>query len=230
MLIPQKLQYKLLYNYNNQKSIVMKGVLYKWDELDENLEPKHFNKKIVLKIPFQILLNPELSLNEKLVLGLDFSLAGKLGFNQMSHTEVGKQLNLHSNIVGSCRRSLVKRGLLIKEGKKYTIRFDFLSIMDGKDLSSLDKRDIKIPFEIYNNNDLKTGEKLLWGEYNSISKGNRYYFAKREHAAKRLAVSVESVSNWTKSLYEKGLFREYKLVTGYCTHQRKIITVVFNQD
>ncbi|HFK5508608.1 TPA: hypothetical protein ACGZ9G_003746, partial [Elizabethkingia anophelis] len=149
----------------------MKGRLYEWCILDENLEPKHFNKKIVLKIPFQILLNPELSLNEKLVLGLDFSLAGKLGFNQMSHTEVGKQLNLHSNIVGSCRRSLVKRGLLIKEGKKYTIRFDFLSMMDGKDLSSLDKRDLKIPYEIYNNSDLKTGEKLLWSEYNSISKG-----------------------------------------------------------
>ncbi|MDE5430719.1 helix-turn-helix domain-containing protein [Elizabethkingia meningoseptica] len=208
----------------------MKGVLYKWDELDENLEPKHFNKKIVLKIPFQILLNPELSLNEKLLLGLDFSLINKLGFNQMSHIEVGKLLNLHPNIVGSCRRSLIKKGLLIKKGKIYTISVDFSSMMEGHDLSSLDKRDIKIPFEIYNNNDLKTGEKLLWGEYNSISKGYKYYFAKREHAAKRLAVSVESVSNWTKSLHEKGLFKEYKLEAGYCTHQRKIKTVVFNRD
>lgn len=230
MLIPQKLHCKSVYNYNNKKSIAMKVSLEEWNILDENLEPKHFNKKIVLKIPFQILLNPELSLNEKLVLGLDFSLAGKLGFNQMSHTEVGKQLNLHSNIVGSCRRSLVKRRLLIKEGKKYTIRFDFLSMMDGEDLSSLDKRDLKIPYEIYNNNDLKTGEKLLWSEYNSISKGYRYYFAKREHAAKRLAVSVESVSNWIKSLHEKGLFKEYKLEAGYCTHQRKIKTVVFDRD
>ncbi|AKH95409.1 hypothetical protein [Elizabethkingia anophelis] len=208
----------------------MRGQLYEWNILDENLEPKNFNKKIVLKIPFQILLNPELSLNEKLLLGLDYSLAGKLGFNQMSHIEVGKLLDLHPNIVGNCRRSLIGRGFLIKEGKKYTITVDFSSMMEAKGLSSLDKRDIKIPFEIYNNSDLKTGEKLLWGEYNSISKGFRYYFAKREHAAKRLAVSVESISNWTKSLYEKGLFKEYKLEAGYCTHQRKIITIVFDQD
>jgi len=91
------------------------------------------------------------------------------------------------------------------------------------------KRNIKLPIDVYSHKELKTGEKLLWGEYNSISKGEKEYFARREYTANRMNASVESISKWAKSLYEKGLFKKYEIVTGYYTHQRRIITCRFDK-
>lgn len=202
-------------------------------EFEEELET--LKRPLAIEIPFEILSNKELSLNEKLILGLDFSLEKKLGFNTMSNLEIGKLLNLHPNIVGNCRRNLIIKQYLMKEGRKYFLT-DHYKTANGSEMNNVenhenkDKRNIKLPFEIYTNNRLKTGEKLLWGEYNSISKGEIVYFAKREYTAKRLNVSIESISNWTKSLFEKELLREYHLVTGYCTHQRKIITCRFDRE
>ncbi|MDR6546677.1 Mn-dependent DtxR family transcriptional regulator [Chryseobacterium rhizosphaerae] len=179
-------------------------------------------------------MNSELSLNEKLLLGLDFSLKSKLGFNQLTNKDVGEFFNLHSNIVGDCRKSLLEKGYLMKEGRQYFLTDHYKTIQKSEESNentkNKDQRNIKLPFEIYSNKALKTGEKLLWSEYNSISKGEKEYFAKREHTANRLSVSVESVSNWTKSLNEKGLFKKYQIVTGYHTHQRKIITCRFDKE
>lgn len=190
--------------------------------------------KLMIEIPFEILMNSELSLNEKLLLGLDFSLKNKLGFNQLTNKDVGGFFNLHPNIVGDCRKSLLEKGYLTKEGRKYFLTDHYKTVHKSEEshenTKNKDQRNIKLPFEIYSNKALKTGEKLLWGEYNSISKGEKEYFAKREHTANRLNVSVESVSNWTKSLNEKGLFRKYQIVTGYHTHQRKIITCRFDKE
>ncbi|WP_309880917.1 hypothetical protein [Chryseobacterium rhizosphaerae] len=190
--------------------------------------------KLMIVIPFEILMNSELSLNEKLLLGLDFSLKSKLGFNQLTNKDVGEFFNLHSNIVGDCRKSLLEKGYLMKEGRQYFLTDHYKTIQKSEESNentkNKDQRNIKLPFEIYSNKALKTGEKLLWSEYNSISKGEKEYFAKREHTANRLSVSVESVSNWTKSLNEKGLFKKYQIVTGYHTHQRKIITCRFDKE
>lgn len=190
--------------------------------------------KLMIGVPFEILMNSELSLNEKLLLGLDFSLKSKLGFNQITNKDVGKLFNLHPNIIGDCRKSLVEKGYLIKEGRKYFLTDHYKTAEKSEEIqentSSKDRRNIKLPFEVYSNKRLKTGEKLLWGEYNSISKGEKEYFAKREHTANRLSVSVESISNWTKSLNEKGLFKKYQIVTGYHTHQRKVITCRFDKE
>lgn len=202
-------------------------------ELDEELETPR--RQLTIEISFKILSNRELSSNEKILLGLDFSLEKKLGFNTMSNLEIGKLLNLHPNIVGNCRRNLLIKQYLMKEGRKYFLT-DHYKTANGSEMNNVenpenkDQRNIKLPFEIYTDNRLKTGEKLLWGEYNSISKGEIVYFAKREYTAKRLNVSIESISNWTKSLFEKELLREYHLVTGYCTHQRKIITCRFDRE
>ncbi|MBF6643419.1 hypothetical protein IVN40_04370 [Chryseobacterium indologenes] len=191
------------------------------------------SNKLMIEIPFEILMNSELSLNEKLLLGLDFSLKNKRGFNQITNKDVGGLFNLHPNIVGDCRKSLLEEGYLMKEGRKYFLTDHYKTVHKSADshenIKNKDQRNIKLPFEIYSNKALKTGEKLLWGEYNSISKGEKEYFAKREHTANRLSVSVESVSNWTKSLNEKGLFKKYQIVTGYHKHQRKIITCRFDE-
>lgn len=192
------------------------------------------SRKLIIEIPFEILMNSELSLNEKLLLGLDFSLTKKLGFNQITNKGVGELFNLHPNIVGDCRKSLLEKGYLVKEGRKYFLTDHYKTVHKSEEslenTKNKDQRNIKLPIEIYSNKELKTGEKLLWGEYNSISKGEKEYFAKREHTANRLSVSVESISNWTKSLNEKGLFKKYQIVTGYHTHQRKIITCRFDKE
>ena len=208
----------------------------------KNLDISEFEKELktskrplAIEIPYEILSSEELSLNEKLILGLDFSFGKKLGFSQMSNLEIGKLLNLHPNIVGNCMRNLLIKQYLMKEGRKYFLT-DHYKTENESEMSNVEKpenkdhRNIKLPFEIYTDNRLKTGEKLLWGEYNSISKGEIVYFAKREYTAKRLNVSIESISNWTKSLFEKEFLREYNLVTGYCTHQRKIITCRFDRE
>lgn len=202
-------------------------------EFEEEL--KTLKRPLVIEIPFGILSSKELSLNEKLILGLDFSFGKKLGFNQMSNLEIGKLLNLHPNIVGSCRRHLLENQYLMKEGRKYFLTDHYKTAQEfetnGVEKSeNKDQRNIKVPFEIYADKSLKTGEKLLWGEYNSISKGENYYFAKREYTAKRLNVSVESITNWTKSLFDKSLLEEYQVIAGYCTHQRKIITCCFDRE
>lgn len=202
-------------------------------ELNEELETPR--RQLTIEISFEILSNRELSPNEKILLGLDFSLEKKLGFNTMSNLEIGKLLNLHPNIVGNCRRNLLIKQYLMKEGRKYFLTDHYktaneFEMNDVEKPENKDQRNIKLPFEIYTDNRLKTGEKLLWGEYNSISKGEIAYFAKREYTAKRLNVSIESISNWTKSLFEKELLREYHLITGYCTHQRRIITCYFDRE
>ncbi|MEI3791553.1 MULTISPECIES: hypothetical protein [unclassified Chryseobacterium] len=201
----------------------------------ESIEPmiERVPAKLMIEIPFEILMNSELSLNEKLLLGLDFSLKSKLGFNQITNKDVGGLFNLHPNIIGDCRKSLIEKGYLKKEGRQYFLSDHYKtaekSEESNENTKNKDQRNIKLPFEIYSDKTLKTGEKLLWGEYNSISKGEKEYFAKREYTADRLSVSVESVSNWTKSLNERGLFKKYQIVTGYHKHQRKIITCRFDE-
>lgn len=205
---------------------MIKKAEYLEDTFFEDDFLKNKRKPLTIEIPFEILCNTVLSLNEKLLFGLDFTFEKKLGFNQMTNKKIGDLLNIHPNIVSNCRKNLVQQGFLEKDLRKYYItdhykNFDYSTTKDF--------RNVMLPIEIYNSYKLKTGEKLLWGEYNSISKGERYYFAKREYTSKRLGVSVESISNWTTSLYNKGFFKEYKLQTGYCTHQRKIITCSFKR-
>lgn len=210
----------------------MKKYIRKDNELiDPFIEDKM--NKLTVEVPFEILSNSELSLNEKLLLGLDFSFKSKLGFNQLTNKNVAELFSIHPNIVGSCRKKLVEMNYLIRQGRKYFLTDHYKSAEKSEEnhgnIENRDRRNIKIPFEIYSNTALKTGEKLLWGEYNSISKGEKKYFASREYTANRLSVSVESVSNWTKSLYEKSLFEDYMVISGYCSHQRRIITYRFDE-
>ncbi|WP_407556500.1 hypothetical protein [Winogradskyella sp. 4-2091] len=179
------------------------------------------NKQLVLKIPATILSNNELSFNEKLILGLDYTYQSKKGYTKLTNSKTGQLFNLHPNIISYCRKNLVKKGYLLKDKTKYTLTDKH------KEHKPKDKREIFLPFEIYNHKELNTGAKLLWGEYNSISKGRREYFAKRSFTSKRLNASEESITNWTKQLKEHQLLKKYQHRTGYCKSQKVIITCEF---
>lgn len=178
---------------------------------------------LIVKIPYTILQNNELSLNDKLILGLDYTYSLKKGSNTMNNIQVSKLFHLHSNIVGDCRKKLVVQGYLSKNKQVYILTSKF----EEFSTTVSDKRTIYIPFQIYNHPKLRSGEKLLWGEYNSISKGEKTYSASRDYTAKRLNVSKESVTNWTKSLEQKKLITMFYRI-GFCTHQRLITTCRFD--
>lgn len=179
-------------------------------------------KPLTVRIPAIILSYTGLSFNEKLLLGLDYSFQKKKGYTIMTNVEVGRLFRLNPNIVGYCRKSLVNKGFLCKYKRKYTLTSLWKSLPP-----SCDNREVFLPFEIYNHPDINTGSKLLWGEYNSMSKGKNEYFAKREYTAQRLGASVESISHWTKILYENNLLKSYFINTGYCTKQKVVITCSF---
>lgn len=185
-------------------------------------EKEVLKKSLNIRIPPEILSNKELSTNEKLVLSLDYTYSLKKGYNILTNVDIGKLFGLHYNIVGSCRKSLIETGYLVRdpEDKRLYILTDKfksieITLINGK----RDKRTIILPFEIYNHPDLQTGAKLLWGEYNSMSKTEKGYFSKRDTTSKRMTVSVGSISNWTKELKYYDLI-EYKLNSGYYTKQK----------
>ena len=182
----------------------------------------HDGKQLTLKIHPKIL-SSNLSFNEKLILGLHYTLSKKKGYNALSINRMGDMFNLHRNVVSYCRKRLLNDGYIEKEQYKYVITGLY------KNFETKDRREIYIPFEIYSHKHLTTGAKLLWGEYNSISGGLKQYFASREYTAKRLNASVESVTNWTKQLWDNKLLKSYIHNVGYCKSQKVVVTVDFNK-
>lgn len=181
----------------------------------------HQGRQLILRIPSKILSNKSLSFNQKLILGLDYTLDFKKGYNKMTNKTIGKMFNLHINIVSNCRTKLVKQGYVKKKNGKYHITDLY------KEGQVNDYREIKLPHQIYRHNNLTTGAKLLWGEYNSMSKGGGKYFASREYTAKRLNCSLESVTNWTKQLLEFSLLESCEYKRGYGKSQKVVVTFKF---
>lgn len=179
------------------------------------------NTQLIVKIPATIISNKELSLNEKLILGLHYTFDFKLRKTVLTNKQIGELFHLHPNIVSYCRKNLLEKGFIRKIKSTYTITHKYLQT------ETIDKREVYLPFEIYNYQNLPTGAKLLWGEYNSISKGKREYFAKRSYTAQRLQVSEESITNWTKKLREYQLLKSYTHKRGYGKSQKVIITSNF---
>lgn len=180
-------------------------------------------KRIALIIPSAVLYDHRLSLNDKLVLGIDYCFKKKLDYNSMPNTEIGCLLKLHPNIISKSRRKLLKLGYLRKEKRNYYLNDIDLSV------SKEDQRDLIIPFWVYHSN-LSSGSKLLWAEYNSFSNNGKSYYASREFSAKRLGCTKESITNWTKELLQKDFLKYYELKSGYCTKQRSIVTYKFSSD
>jgi len=181
-------------------------------------------RKLNILISANILSDRELSFNEKLILGLHYSLSKKRGYVSMTNVEIGKTLHLHPNIINYCHKSLIKKGFLQKEKRVY-----FLTdkLQELPNLSN-DEREILLPVEIYASG-LNTGAKLLWGEYNSLSKGINDYFAKRNYTARRLGASEQSITNWTKELEYNNLLSEYYHKSGYAVSQKVVVTCTFER-
>lgn len=178
------------------------------------------DRQINLSIPGEILSRKDLTVNQKLLLGLDFALNKKLGFNSYTGSEVAKMLQINSTYVSLCRNQLVEKGLLTKNGRRYSLTGNALDLQKRSAFQYTVLRDLL-------NQEVGTGAKLLWSVYNSLSQGCREYFAKRKTTAYKLGVSVEAVSKWNRELNEAGLFAEYGHNSSYCTKQTVIITCSF---
>lgn len=181
-------------------------------------------RKLNIRIPANILSDRELSFNEKLVSGLHYSLSEKRGYVSMTNVEIGKTLHLHPNIINSCHKHLIEKGFLQKEKRVYFLT----DKLQGLPNLSNDDREILLPVEIYSSG-LNTGAKLLWGEYNSLSKGVNSYFAKRDYTARRLGASEQSITNWTKELENNNLLSEYYHKSGYAVSQKVVVTCSFER-
>ncbi|TXK78910.1 hypothetical protein [Mesonia sp. K4-1] len=186
-----------------------------------NHPKKEGKKQLTLRIPVEILAEAELSLNEKYLLGIDFNLLEKEGYNCYTNKAIGQTLQLHPNLVSKARKQLVNKGFLHREGRKY-----YLSDLAQNYLDQNDMMAYIYPW-VYQNEQLSTGAKLLYGEYNSISRSQRNYFASRQYSADKLNVSVESITNWTKQLYQEGCLDCYYHNRGYYRNQKVVRTSGF---
>lgn len=199
---------------------------------------RKFNKRLNISVPPKILTNRELSDNEKLILSLDYTFYLKNGYTIYTNVEIGELLSLHQNIIGLCRKSLIEKGYLVKDEKdkrKHRLT-DKLESVEFLIIEEKEEEENKIyntvcilPYEIYSDSKLKTGAKLLWGEYNTLSKTKDGYFKKRETTAKIMNVSVGSITNWTKQLFECDFLKLYAVNYGYYKNQKVVRTVEFSR-
>lgn len=195
-----------------------------------------FNKRLNIKVSPKILTNRELSDNEKLILSLDYTFDLKKGYTIYTNVDIGKFLSLHPNIVRLCRKSLIKKGYLVvdKENKQIHRLTDKLKSSEFLIINEKEQTEFKtecvLPYEIYHNRELTTGAKLLWGEYNALSKTPDGYVKKRETTAKIMNVSVGSISNWTKQLLMQQFLSEYEVKSEYRTKQKVVRTIEFSRE
>ena len=59
---------------------------------------------------------------------------------------------------------------------------------------------------------------------NTILAGLKEIIATREYSAKKLQVSVESITNWTKQLQKEDCLESYYHRRGYCSNQKVVRT------
>ncbi len=175
-------------------------------------------RQLTLVIPSKLLTEQSLSNNDKLVLGVDLALKDKLGYNSYKNDYLSKLFSLHVNSISKSRRALVQQEFLKKTGREYQLTEKSVKLLECSNQS------VHLPYDVYNLKIIKSGEKLLWGLYNSVSRGFKDYFAKRETTARQLAISVETVTKYTKSLNHAGLLKLYKHNFGYCSSQTVIVT------
>ena len=161
---------------------------------NENWEITQRGKHFHILIPSEIL-ELKISNNEKIVLGFIYSLNKIGGITTMSNKRIAEYLCLTENTISTTLKKLQELTYVEKESKGYV-----LSEEVQQSLNSSGERSISLPFEIFHSK-LPGGAKLLWGEYNSLSKGEKVYHASREYIRKRLQISESSISNYTTLLY-----------------------------
>jgi len=186
-----------------------------WEETEKG---RSFN----LLIPAPIL-EMDLSNNEKIVLGFIYSMCNIGGFMNMSYKRIANYLNLSSNTISTTMKQLVELTFIQKLDKGYVLSNEVVEAIDLRK-----ERTILLPFEIFNSK-LNAGAKILWGEYNSISKGVKPYYASRQYTAQRLHMNKSSISSWTTVLKDKQ-FLTYELYSGYKFRKKVVITTIFERN
>ncbi|MDG3582952.1 hypothetical protein [Galbibacter pacificus] len=171
---------------------------------------------ICLIIPQTVLSLKTLKPNDKLVYGIHYALSKKKGYTRYTNVSIARMLGIHPNLVGQAQMNLIEAHLIEKNEAGYVI---------VKNELYQKERNIYIFYPVYSYK-LNPGAKLLWGEYNSFSKGREVYFASREYSALRLGVSVQSITAWTKQLFKEGFLTRYETHSG----GRKIVTKSFESS
>ena len=88
--------------------------------MDNDLHSKG-NTQLIVRIPATILSNDDLSLNEKLILGLHYTFDFKLGKTVMTNKQIGLMFCLHPNIVSYCHKNLLSKRFLNKVKSGFTV-------------------------------------------------------------------------------------------------------------
>lgn len=188
----------------------------------ENWEITEKGKRFNVMIPSEIL-ELTITANEKIVLGFIYSL-NKIGeITKMSNKRIAKYLCLSENTISTTLKSLQELTFIEKQSKGYV-----LSEEVKQAVNSSGERSILLPFEVFHSK-LPSGAKLLWGEYNSLSKGEKAYFGSRKYISKRLRISESSISNYTTLLYDNQFLIKNELFSGYKFKKRSVITKKFNR-
>lgn len=166
-------------------------------------------KEIALVLPTSILRikNKQLNPNDKLLFGLHYAYYAKKGKTFLTIVEMGKQLDLHTNIVSNSITKLENQQLIRKVKGGYEI---IQNTVVERQREIEGAQEILIPFEVYNVSKKKKGETrlsggaiLLWAEYNKYRKTSKGYYASRETTAENIGSSKSILSKWTNELEER---------------------------
>jgi len=179
---------------------------------------KHFNILISSEI-----LKLKITTNEKIVLGFICSLNNIGKITTMNNKRIAEYLCLSENTISTTLMSLQQLTFIEKQLKGYV-----LSEEAQQSIDSSVERSILLPFEVFHSQ-LPSGAKLLWGEYNSLSKGEKAYFASRKYIRERLRISESSISNYTTLLYDNQFLITNELFSGYKFKKRAVITKKFDR-
>ncbi|MGB6092922.1 MAG: helix-turn-helix domain-containing protein [Moheibacter sp.] len=189
---------------------------------NENWETTQRGKHFNILIPSEIL-ELKITANEKIVLGFIYSLNNIRDITTMSNKRIAKYLCLSENTISTTLKSLQQLTFIEKQSKGYV-----LSEEVKQAVNSSGERSILLPFEVFHSK-LPSGAKLLWGEYNSLSKGKKVYFGGRKYISERLRISESSISNYTTLLYDNQFLIKNELFSGYKYKQRGVVTKKFDR-
>lgn len=186
-------------------------------------------QNLIIRIPTSILEldvkeeGEEIGFLDKLILSVGYTYQKKLGYNSLSNKDLSIMLGVDETSLGKHRKRLVELGYEVKEGKEYILTDKIDTYFNPS------QREILLPHAVYSIKKLDAGAKLLWAEYNSLSKmDQKECRAKRETLANRLKCSVDSISNWFKKLEKHDLFLHTELRYGANSKQRVVKTRDFN--
>ena len=207
----QKFTEFLQQNGNTELTLVNEN----WETTEKG---RHFNILISSEI-----LKLNITTNEKIVLGFICSLNNIGKITTMSNKRIAEYLCLSENTISTTLKSLQQLTFIEKQLKGYV-----LSEEAQQSIVSSVERSILLPFEIFHSQ-LPSGAKLLWGEYNSLSKGEKVYYASRKFISERLRISESSISNYTTLLYDNQFLIKNELFSGYKFKKRSVVTKKFER-